>query len=322
MLASMRAVLFIWLSFGLGTLLGCKTQTLSGGSQTRPPTQISRADLLTQTRPLENEPTYYRAPTVAEAIEFRRGLSEILSEIDAGIDSPGHLAGSMRHAGLRLQILEGEDPWLVLFEGGESWRGTGTYVFRMGAAREVILQAPHGWHDQHTAQLAFDAFRATSIRALYFNSIHRYRATPQERKRDDIHVADLAHTTDAFFYHASRTALDVLPDSTVIQIHGFDNSRLEVRGIDVVISDGTNDPDPHVEIWRDSFARVFGQDRVAAYPAETQEYGATANTIGRLIRLTNRGRFIHIELSAQLRSDLLGSIEPLVRALRPRDEDE
>jgi hypothetical protein len=189
-------------------------------------------------------------------------------------------------------------------------------VFRTGEADDVLLQSPHGYHDEHTAEIGWAAFRRSSARGFFFNTAHRYRAIPGERQHnEEFHRADLVHTTDSYFYVATDAFLRQYDGGVVLQLHGFADSRLSRHGIDIVVSDGTDEPGPITRRYSTRLKDVFGEERVALYPDESDKLGATANTIGRLTRLTQRGHFVHLEMSPELRSALLEDIDPLVRIL-------
>lgn len=305
------SVLITLMMLALVCLGGCKTQTFTIGERSTPPDEVSRDDLLSQTRPLEDEPVHYRPPTLAEAMAAEQAIPLLLDSLsqDTDLEPTREL---FAEASIALTTFAGDDPWWVLYEGGENWRGTGTYIFRAKRGRPLIVQTPHTWHDRQTGEIGMALFERGVGHALFFNTIHRYGATPEERSRDASHPADVAHATDAYYYAITRTYLEQHPDAAIVQLHGFASESLAKKGIDVVLSDGTDEPGAHLEDWHRAFADTFGEDRVASYPDDTGRYGATGNTIGRLIRLSQRGTFVHVELSADLRSELAGSIEPLV----------
>jgi hypothetical protein len=291
---------------------GCDRNSGLSGTASTPPTKLRVHSFVDDARPEKSEPVAYRPPTLAERLAFEDKLGRLFDSLS---DQTVEFDETFGPTGLRLQLLE-EGRFVALFEGGDSWRGTGVYVFRTGHASDVLLQAPHGYHDQHTAEIAWAAFRQSQARAFYFNTMHRYRATPGEGKRtDDVHRADLAHNTDSYFYVATDQFLRRHPDGTVVQLHGFDRRSLSKKGFEIVVSDGTDAPGEVARQWTARLRDEFGEDAVALYAEDVRQLGASSNTIGRLVRLTRRGHFVHLEFSPEFRERLLRDVAPLSRTL-------
>src|SRR5262245_33777545 len=82
----------------------------------------------------------------------------------AEADSPATLAAltlPARALGFRLLIgCDAADGSLVVILIESESRGAGAYVIRIGAARDVLVQAPHALSDKGTLGIALSTFRA------------------------------------------------------------------------------------------------------------------------------------------------------------------
>jgi hypothetical protein len=194
---------------------------------------------------------------------------------------------------------------VVLFEGGEAWRGTGTYVFRTSReAAPVMLQAPHSYYDIHTGEIVEKLFEETEARAFFFNSLHRYRGARHKREGGTAHPSDLAHDTSSFFHLFMTEYLMHRPDTLVAQFHGYADDELEEEGIGVVLSNGSEEPTPFTGRLESGLSEILEDWEIAIYPDDTDKYAATANIQGRWIRRYGRGHFVHVELIDELRDEM------------------
>lgn len=161
-------------------------------------------------------------------------------------------------------------------------------LLRVGpVAHEVAIQAPHSFHDLSTGDAALHAFLNHDVRALCINTTHRH------------HHSDVTHDPDSFFFQATSAFLDTLEGSRIVQLHGFAHEGLSDAGIEIVVSNGTRVPTKSGAAVARSLAHAF-ETRHALYGTDTNEYGATRNPVGHLLRNTP-DRFIHIELSRDIR---------------------
>lgn len=217
------------------------------------------------------------------------------------------LAAQAESLGFSLSKLDyrGEILW-SLREQPDQLRGAGTYVFRpmAGTSSPLIVQAPHGYHDEGTAALAARLFESLpDATALYLNTVHRYA-----KEVTDEHAvrfpSDAAHNDAGWFHMATVAAAKHLPQTTVLQVHGYAGQEGEAAAV-VSAGDTANAPD-FLVAYAEALKRLWGPEvRVKTFPDEINKLGATQNVQGRLINGTGSGRFIHVELSKTLRERLL-----------------
>lgn len=203
--------------------------------------------------------------------------------------------------------------YLALLEGPAARGSTGAFVLRVGprapAGGELILQAPHAFHDVGTGELALAVFLAEPerFRGLFTNTLHRYvQADGTKQKRAD-NPADVCHNDAHAFVAATLAAARALGSAEVVQLHGFgDDHVIEDRpGAWAVVSAGDEaGGSPRVAAVAEALRREFGGD-VARYPEDVDELGGTTNVIGRRVRAEPSARFLHLELSAAFRAELL-----------------
>lgn len=285
---------------------GCANQ--KNDEPDRPPTQIRRGSLVEQLRGPDELEDQYRPPTTDEYLRFTQALDALYPRLFAGATEFDNLRPRLREAGFRLEVVERQDQnWIVLYEGGERWRGTGGFIFRTGPAAPVLVQAPHSYYDLHTDHIGERLFEETDARALFFNSLHRYRGASHERDRDTVHPSDLSHATSSFFHLAMIRYLRHRPETLVVQLHGFADDELADRDIGIVLSDGSSNPPPLLEDLEANLDELFDDWEIALYPEDsdvTDSYAATANAQGRWMRSNGRGQFVHLELIRQLREQM------------------
>ena len=285
---------------------GCASQ--QSDEPDRPPTEVEGGSLIGQLRGPDESKDEYRPPTSDEYIRVSGLLGEFYPRLLAGATDFADMRPRFRKAGFRLRTLERDgESWVVLYEGGETWRGTGTYVFRTGReAAPVLLQAPHSYYDIHTGEIVEKLFEETEARAFFFNSLHRYRGARHERVGGTAYPSDLAHDTSSFFHLFMTEYLIHRPDTLVAQFHGYADGELEDRDIGVVLSNGSEEPTPFTGRLADGLGAVLEDWEVAIYPDDTDKYAATANIQGRWIRRYGRGHFVHVEFIDELRDQLEG----------------
>lgn len=304
-------------------LLAACTPGGSGTTAVKPPPEtLQRGSLVAEARAPSEADVYYIPPRFDERLALQNILPRFFADLRAGEVEADEYRDAFEKAGFRLhQLRRGDDRWLVLSEGGESWRGTGVYVFRLGAdVAEMIVQAPHSYFDLRTGEVAERVFESMEVRGLFFNTLHRYRPFPEASKKAAVDPSDLAHSTDSYFHMLSVEYLSAVPDGMLVQLHGYAHDSLEERGIGVVLSDGTDSPSATVRALRARFGDQFAGHRVALYPEETRLYGATSNAQANWVNTFGRGRFIHVELSPELRSQLATDdqwLHDLVEVLQP-----
>jgi hypothetical protein len=198
--------------------------------------------------------------------------------------------------------------------------------------RNLIIEAPHPVNDQDSALVASRLFQQSGARAFFFAGTHRCAnlndhttcsGTSTVCGDGDLPYrrSDMAHYHVTFFqaFHEAFANEDV--DTLSLQIHGF-GSGLPTREFSV--SDGTHHDRPTTYLTNRIAARLEQQMAEAVAPADPARPGNSCNRLGQLDELcatenvqgrflnasTNicsadsaeaRGRFVHLELSKDLR---------------------
>lgn len=203
-------------------------------------------------------------------------------------------AGAASGAIAELVGVIGDDPGAL---------GRGVYLVREGVANALLLQAPHPYFDQFTEQIALawlvESSPSEAPRALFAGSIHRYWQPDGVRGPRDVNRADVSHNGDHEFNAMTSVIGAETPGLVVVQVHGFGG---EPAGFDIVVSSGTKAPSLiAATVARD--LRALGY-RVALYPIDTNELGATTNAQRRALARYGAG-FVHIELARAVRERLI-----------------
>jgi hypothetical protein len=208
--------------------------------------------------------------------------------------------------------------FVALLEAPERRRGFGAYLFHVAPPRggrpELLLQAPHVYHDLATeviaATLFFRRHPGPWPRALFTNTIHRYASDSGQRiKRKDA-PADVCHNPQHAFQAATAAVATTLRPLVVLQLHGFANVTVDDEsggsipsGTAAVVSSGDRKgSSPRVA----ALARALSVQLkgVVRFPEQVGALGATTNVQGAMLTEHRGAEFIHIELSAELRQRL------------------
>lgn len=192
----------------------------------------------------------------------------------------------------------------VLTEAADDCKGRGTYLVREdGGALPLAVTAPHRGADQHTGTLAASLFLESRAAAAAWNS------APRNPQVDCPHALDLAreryHPFTAFALAFARR----YPEGLLVQLHGFDRkNRYEAvaRDASMILSNGTREPDARLLELADCLSLSLAPHSARVFPVETGELGALANAQGMALRGAGFNGFVHLELSAELRRDLVG----------------
>lgn len=246
---------------------------------------------LAETRRGGTKPNIFVAPTDAEMKAAKAAVAKLLK---------GDEKSDFGAFGMEVVPLEGWPDTLLVREAGEKRQGRGAYVIRKGGASSFIVQAPHTFYDEGTFPIACDLFNRTKARALFINTVHRYKGAPETANKE--HPADMAHAPITIFQAGTEGAIDVLGKSTqVIQVHGFADRKLGARA---VVSVGEKKPgNALVGKVAKAVEEVTGP-KILKYPEDTKELGATTNVQGAIIRRAG-GKFLHIEMDDGLRGQLV-----------------
>ena len=214
-----------------------------------PPGEVRYEALLQETRPDPEKWPEYKALSMSERGSIERALPLFYATLRGGGEFSEEVRQGLSAAGLRLTELErGGEKFVLLHEHGPTWRGGGGYLFRRGGVKlgarggepikEVLIQAPHSFHDHVTGEIGLKVFEQSVARGFFYNTIHRYRARRGERTRDAVHPADMARSEGSVFQLMSEHYLKDIESSRVLQLHGFKSRKLARQGIDVVVSGG------------------------------------------------------------------------------------
>jgi hypothetical protein len=255
---------------------------------------------LADTRVGGTAPNSYQEPSDADHQAARAALARVLAG-DANVD--------VSSFGFEAALLP-EWPGTVLFrERPDHRRGAGAYVLRMSTASKLLVQAPHTFFDEGTLPLACALFARSRARALFINTVHRYKGAPPTP--DGKHPSDVAHSGSAIFQAMTEGAIDALGPLDVLQVHGFQNREAQARAV-VSIGDKSGG-DAFLDGAAAALEAAVGP-RVLRYPADTSELGATTNTQGMVVRRSG-GRFLHVEMDEGLRRELLADARMRAKAL-------
>ena len=252
------------------------------------------------------DPERYVVPSDGE----RSAIRDVAEKLLGGAPRARQEA-SLAAAGAGFEIVDvAEIPGAVLLrEVEDKRRGGGAYLFRIGGAPKLLVQAPHTFFDEGTLPLACELFQRGNAAALFIDTAHRYKSA--EANEDSEHPADVAHATTSLFQAATEGALKVAKAPTVIQLHGFAPRKTGAR---VVVSSGEKKPGVAlVGSAQQALKGVVG-DGVLRFPEDTSELGATTNVQGQIVRQSG-GRFLHVEIEAKLRRDLLSGADLRARFL-------
>jgi len=178
-------------------------------------------------------------------------------------------------------------------------RGGGAYLLRLSGPPKTVVQTPHTFFDEGTLPLGCELFQRSSASALFIETAHRYKAADANDSGE--HPADVAHSSQSIFQAMTEGVLRVAPKVTIVQLHGFAQRD---SGSQVVLSSGDRrGGDPLVARAASRIGPIVGEG-VKKFPEDTNELGATKNVQGAAVRASG-GRFLHVEMEARLRQNLL-----------------
>ncbi len=234
----------------------------------------------------------WRSPVVVEREAIREAMRTLAAAPDP-CDAAPEARRLLAVADMAIDRVEGDPPLLVVREDREH-RGAGLFVVRCGPARPWVWQAPHALYEAPSRRIARDLFLETGARATMWNTVHRYRATPEESPDDEVHPADVTREHGSLFQAATIGLAAGDPDLRFVQIHGFARENLPW---DAVASFGIEGPP--ADRLAEALVPVLG--RVAAWGSDVDELGGTVNVQGRALARVGH-RFLHLELSAASRA--------------------
>jgi hypothetical protein len=292
------------LSLLAACLLSCRCQAREAGtapaqyapapvqlSMTSTETTMNCPRILTEARRDGDRPGTWVTPNEVEL----RAIEVAISSLIAGAGDEARAAAA--EAGFAVVDIPEWPGTSALVENGKL-RGGGAYVVRRGSTSKVVVQTPHTFFDEGTFALGCALFERAHARALFLNTVHRYKAAPAG-------AADVAHAEESSFQRATIGALRSIGPATVVQLHGFVDERDRfAAGTTAVVSSGSNvRGKPDVERVARALGGTLGGG-VLRFPDDTRELGATTNVQGKVVRAAG-GTFVHVEMSAATRRLLL-----------------
>ncbi len=230
----------------------------------------------------------YRGPTSAEfdlAKElFKQTLScqWVTSELKTNWAQLGFELREVSHGG---------EVFLLLAEPLGQEEGRGWYLFRTEQSAKTAIQAPHARNDVRTGLIGLKLFLAGPVRAYAASTITR-------------HLADVAHLERTYFQAFTLAFAEICPTGIVVQLHGFDSQQHKGIKGDIVASAGTNRP----ASWLTQLVQRLEEAlslRVLAYPEDTNQLGGTTNAQAKALRSHAHCRFLHLEMTRELRERLV-----------------
>jgi hypothetical protein len=229
----------------------------------------------------------YVAPTLAELTRAKELFQRTLQDRRNGEE----LRTNWAALGLEFQEVATakETLWLLSEPAGKE-NGRGWYLFRPNHQSSIALEAPHARNDIHTGIIALRLFLDGQARVLAASTITRHRA-------------DMARLEDTFFQAFTLAFAAACPTGLVVQLHGFEAGNHRSVQADIIASAGTRSP----ELWLTELALQLKKATslpVLAYPNDTKVLGATLNAQGRALQKNGHCRFLHLEMSMELRERL------------------
>ena len=233
----------------------------------------------------------FLVPDEDEAARARERFAKVLTD-GTGV-APGGL------------ISQTHDRTLAIAESGDDCRGRGSFLLRPDSAMSLAVIAPHRGADLQTGTLAATLFDENDIAAAAWNSAPRHASMgcpAGDPTRYETH-----HLT-AF----SLAFADAFPAGRIVQLHGFDGAKRRSRAAqlaDIIVSEGTDAPNPRLYDLADCMSRELHPWRVAVYPDDVGELGALRNRQGQSLRAIGFTGFAHIEMARDVRRTLVANRE-------------
>ncbi len=200
-------------------------------------------------------------------------------------------------SGIGMSLHSWGDYWLLV-DDPERPSGQGFYVICKQCSSALVLQAPHGDSDLHTAKITLALLALGGVAAVAINSA--------PRALDDGKVkSDLAKLNGTLFNAFSAAVARQKQLTTVVQLHGFDQKRrrsVAAASADIILSNGTRLSSPSLRERQGCLAEQLGV--VLAYPQQVKELGGRRNQQGILLRSAGFNGFVHLEMAYPLRQRL------------------
>lgn len=191
-----------------------------------------------------------------------------------------------------VKIKENGQDLTIIYEQPNQKRGRGFYAFK-NLKEGNSLEAPHDGFDLFTGAIAKRLFIDYPLKAAAWNTVSRKQI-------------DLAHSTGTFFQAFSEAVAVVLPQSYLIQLHGFARKKAKTSSgqeAQLILSNGTKNPSATVVAMAKCLKNNL-TSKTYLYPITVKELGATTNLIAKNLRNLKFHGFIHVEMSHELRKIL------------------
>ncbi len=183
--------------------------------------------------------------------------------------------------------------------------------------QSLFLQVPHRFFDKWTTDIGSYWLLSGRFKVAMINTVSRHTgrdATPP-------YNSDFSTAPNNPFVAATRAFINSFAEPLVLQLHGFSPKKRksdEAKQADLILSHGANLPLPYLKTLTTAAACIEKDMGLKAlvYPKNVQELGGTKNLVGKQLR--KKGyfqRFIHIEMSYELRKQLRYSNELSIQLL-------
>ena len=217
-------------------------------------------------------------------------------------ENPLERASALEDFGLVAGEIEGASDAVLLQEEEGQCTGQGVYWVRQNPSSRLAITAPHRGSDRHTGTLAAALFHETNARAAAWNSAPRRPLDTCE------HAIDLARQKNHLFSAFTLSFAQSHKDARIVQLHGFEGQRrssLEASEAGMILSNGTQQPSASLLDLGDCLSLAFAPHPVLIYPLDTEELGARQNAQSQLLSEAGLDGFVHLEISAELRSAMI-----------------
>jgi len=179
-------------------------------------------------------------------------------------------------------------------ELSEQKRGRGAYLIRLQDWKTPVLQAPHRYFDKKTGELLMQLFLEAPFKAAAWNTVHRKEL-------------DLAKQPNSYFTAFAKAQLASYPASLLVQLHGYAASKritASGRASSIIISAGHKWPGKRHRRLTECLQQRL-TDKAMLYPVRTPELGGTRNPVGHVFHEAGADNFLHLEVAAPLRQQLV-----------------
>jgi len=199
----------------------------------------------------------------------------------------------------------------VLSEQQPFERGWGLYFFRKQASHDIVIEAPHPVADEDTSEVAMDLYRALQAKALLVAGTHR--DANSDRSSDSAHAAESIFQT----VHIALFRSDGQPDMKTIflQIHGYAAKNHSDLPQVVIGYNWKNDPEKDLILAK--IVDALQKNDITVGTCNEKGFRGLCGTLNLQRQVTKGGIFLHMELSAALRTNDPGLITALQQALLP-----